>query len=143
MRPSSRRRCRRSERGSVLIEFPLVIGLILIPFGMLALSAPTWVERQTASRDAAAESARWLVVHGDTGSASPVEIVRQIEAGYGLPAGSLQLGLPSGGFVPGQAVTVTVTVEVPALVLPIFGEVGSVDWTAEHTERFPDYGAAR
>ena len=126
-----------------MIEFPIVIGLILIPFGMLALSAPTWVERQTAARDAAAESARWLVVGGSGASASPISIVRQIEAGYGLPAGSLRPEIPTGGLVPGQAVTVTVTVEVPALALPIFGEVGSVDWTAEHTERFPDYGADR
>jgi len=29
------------------------------------------------------------------------------------------------------------------LVLPILGDIGSVDWTAEHTERFPDYGADR
>lgn len=131
----------RPERGSVLIEFPMVIGLILIPFGMLALSAPTWVERQTAARDAAAESARSLVVTSDQSLISPDAIVRAIEAGYGLPPGSLRAEIPAGGFVPGEAVTVAVTVEVPALSLPIFGDVGSVDWTAEDSERFPDYGA--
>ena len=119
----------------------MVIGLILIPFGMLALSASTWVERQTAARDAAAEAARYVVVSGADGSISPEAIVQQIEAGYGLPAGTLRATIPSEGFVPGESVTVEVTVEVPALSLPILGDVGSVDWTAQHSERFPDYGA--
>lgn len=136
-------RGRRSERGSVLIEFPMVIGLILIPFGMLVLSAPTWVERQTAARDAAAESARSLVVPDRDSLMTPDALIRQIEAGYGLPAGSLRAEIPAERFLPGEAVTVVVTVEIPALSIPIFGNVGSVDWTAEHTERFPDYGADR
>lgn len=134
---------RETERGSVLIEFPMVIGLILIPFGMLALSASTWVERQTAARDAAAEMARFFVVESADGGTSAEAVVRRIEAGYGLAPGSLRASVPTGGFVPGEAVTVAVTVEVPALSLPLFGDVGSVDWTAEHTERFPDYGADR
>ena len=127
----------------MLIEFPMVIGLILIPFGMLALSASTWVERQTAARDAAAESARYLVVSGAGGSASPESIVRQVELGYNLPPGTLRASIPADGFAPGESVTVEVTVEVPALSLPILGGVGSVDWTTQHTERFPDYGADR
>lgn len=121
----------------------MVIGLVLIPFGLLVLSAPTWVERQTAARDAAAESARFLVVSGVDGSTTPAEIIRQIEIGYGLPAGSLDASIPTDGLVPGESVTVAVTVEVPALSLPIVGAVGSVGWTAEHTERVPDYGAER
>lgn len=124
-----------------MIEFPMVIGLVLIPFGLLILSAPTWVERQTAARDAAAESARRLVVSGQEASVSLPELIRQIESGYELPAGSLVASFPSDRPAAGASVTVAVTVEVPALSLPIFGAVGSVDWTAVHTERIPDYGA--
>lgn len=122
-----------------MIEFPMVIGLVLIPFGLLVLSAPTWVERQTAARDAAAESARLLVVSGDR--TAPVEIIRQVEMNYGLPAGTLDAAVPTGVLVPGAPVTVAVTVDVPALSLPIFGAVGSIEWTVEHSERVPDYGA--
>ena len=138
------RRVRRhaSQRGSALIEFPMVVGLVLIPFGVLVLSASTWVERQTAARDAAAEAARLLVV-GDPDGVSVVAIIEQIEAGYGLPDGSLRAAIPDGGLVPGQSITVAVTVEIPAMSLPVFGGVGAVDWTAEHAERFPDYGADR
>ncbi len=130
------------ERGSALIEFPLVIGLILIPFGVLVISAPTWVERQTAARDAAGEAARSIVLSGPE-SASPDQVVQSIEAGYGLEPGSLDASIPAGGHAPGSSVTVDVSVEIPALSLPIFGTVGSVSWTASHTERYPDYGAGR
>lgn len=126
-----------------MIEFPMVIGLVLIPFGMLAISATTWVERQTAARDAAGEAARALVIAGPDSTISPAVIVLQIEQGYGLPAGTLRPSIPAGAVVPGESLTVAVTVEIPALALPILGDIGSVDWTAEHTERFPDYGADR
>lgn len=140
---TARRASRDRQRGSALIEFPMVIGLILIPFGMLAISATTWVERQTAARDAAGEAARALVMAGPDAAVDPAALVRQIEQGYGLPAGTLQVSLPAATGLPGESITVAVTVEIPALALPIFGDVGSVDWTTEHTERLPDFGADR
>ena len=132
----------RRERGSALLEFPLVFGLILVPFGLLVISASTWVERQTAARDAAGEAARAIVVAG-ADSTTPEQIVQSIEAGYGLAPGSLDASIPPGGHTPGSSVTVDVVVEIPALSLPIFGSVGSVSWTASHTERYPDVGADR
>ncbi len=131
------------QRGSALLEFPLILGLILMPFGLLILSAPTWVERQTAARDAAGESARYLLLNGQDGSLTAEQIVREIEAGYGLAPGTLRVSMPPGGVVPGESVTVQVTVTIPAVAVPIFGAIGEVDWTAEHTERAPDYGASR
>jgi len=55
----------RREQGSAALELPLLLGLLLIPFGLLMLTFPTWVERQTAARDAAGEVARHLVIGGD------------------------------------------------------------------------------
>lgn len=137
------RQGRRAERGGVLLEFPLVVGLVLIPLGMLALSASTWVERQTAARDAAAESARAIVLAGPDSKVTPASVLADVEAGYGFPAGTLRGAIPEDGLVPGASVTVEVTVEIPALSLPIVGDIGAVDWTTEHTERLPDYGADR
>lgn len=130
------------ERGSAAFELPLILGLILLPFGVLLLSVSTWVERQTAARDAAGEAARVVVIEGPQGAASAEMLVREIEAGYGLPAGSMDLELqPS--VVPGEAVLARVTISMPGAVLPLFGSFGDVTWTAEHVERFPDYGATR
>lgn len=146
---SQRDRCRRRgsgrerERGSVLFEFPMIFGLLLVPFGLLILALPTWVERQTAARDAAGESARYLVLNGTDGATTAEQIVRDIEAGYGFEAGTLVASIPEGGLVPGESVTVQVSVVIPATVLPIFGGIGEVQWTTEHTERVPDYGATR
>ncbi len=132
---------RRSERGSAIFELPVLIGLLLIPFGILMLSIPTWVERQTAARDAAAESARYLVIAGPDGLNQASEILREIELGYGLAVGSMRLELPT-EFVPGQSLTVRVVVVIPAADIPFMGSFGDTSWTAEHTERYPDYGAA-
>jgi len=134
---------RRPERGSVVLEFPLVLGLILIPFGLLILSFPTWVERQTAARDAAAESARYLLLNGEGGTRTPEQIVAQVEAGYDLPPGTLTISVPAVTALPAESMTVRVTVAIPAASLPIFGGIGEVDWTTEHTERMPDYGASQ
>lgn len=139
-RPGLRTRRACGERGSVLLELPLIFGLLLVPFGMLIISAPTWVERQTAARDAAAESARYLVLHPNEPSMA-LDIIREVEAGYQLPPGSLVLEIAVFERVPGGQVTSAVTVEIPAVSLPIFGGIGAVGWTAEHTERVPDFGA--
>lgn len=127
------------ERGSAVIEFPILVGLLLIPFGMLILSVPTWIERQTAARDAAAESARYLVLAGPEGLDDATQIVHEIEAGYGLPDGSLELEMP-GAFVAGQPLSVTVRVVIPAADIPLLGSFGDTTWTATHIERYPDYG---
>ncbi len=116
-----------------------MIGLILIPFGILILSIPTWIERQTAARDAAAESARYLVLAGPEGLEGATQIVADVERGYGLPAGSLRLEMPS-ELVPGEALTVRVVVVIPAADIPLMGSFGDTTWSAEHTERYPDYG---
>ncbi len=129
-----------TERGSAILELPIMLGLILIPFGILILSIPTWIERQTAARDAAAESARYLVVAGPQGFEGATQIVADIERGYGLPAGSLRLEIPS-ELVPGQALTVRVVVVIPAADIPLMGSFGDTTWSAEHTERYSDYGA--
>lgn len=126
-----------------MVELPLVLGLLVLPFGLLILSLPTWVERQTAARDAAAEVARSLVVSTASdglaaGPGSLDSLLREIEAGYQLAPGSLRLDSPP-TIAAGEAVTVRVTVVLPGPRLPVFGSLGRRSWTAEHTERAPDY----
>lgn len=148
--PAERTAChsRTGERGSAAFELPLILGLILLPFGVLLLSVSTWVERQTAARDAAGEAARLVVIEGPDGVAAAEALVREIEAGYGLPVESMRLELASSSGLaqsagPGDAVVAQVTVEMPGAVLPLFGSFGDITWTAEHVERFPDYGATQ
>lgn len=125
------------ERGSAIFELPLIVGLILVPFGLLVLLLPTWVERQTAARDAGAEVARAIVVAGP--SVDRDTLLRRIEVGHGLAPGSLRL-VEVSGHEPAEMVTVRVSVVLPGRGLPLLGAVLPRTWTAVHTERRPDYG---
>ena len=128
----------RSERGTAAIELPLVIGLVLIPLGLLVLAVPTWVERQEAATEAAAEAARAVVTATGPQDRATVAraVVEEVAASHGLPPGSLRLELQNSGR--GQALTARVTVEIPMAPLPGLGRLPAVDWTATHSERFPD-----
>ena len=126
-----------NERGSAAFELPLIVGLVLIPFGLLVLLLPDWVERQTAARDGAAEVARAIVVGG--AGIDTDQLLHRIEVGHGLAPGSLRL-VEVSGRVPGELVTVRVSVVLPGRGLPVFGVVMPRTWTAVHTERRPDYG---
>ncbi len=129
---------RQGERGSALLELPFVLGLIVLPFALLVLQLPIWVERQMAAGDAAAEIARSVVVHG--AEVDEGELLAAIESAHGLKPGSLT-GFRLTPGLAGEAVVVEVTVEIPAITLPVFGSIGRGSWTATHVERMPDHGS--
>ena len=135
-----------NERGSASLELPLLLGLVIIPFALLVLTIPRWVEHQTAARDAAAEIGRLLVVQPSAAGVGQVdahELLHRIEQAHGLRAGSLSLvGPPPGSLTPGGAVVVRVAVDLPGPTVPVLGSLGLGSWTAEHTERVPDYAGS-
>jgi hypothetical protein len=139
--PAASGRRARSQRGSAAVELPLVVGLVLIPFGVLILSVPTWIERQQAARDVAAEVGRSLVTSTDPGAVDPVALADRVAAGYGLPPGSVRVEV-SGPLRRGEPVEVAATVAIPAVNLPGLGWRPAVQWTATHVERFPDLAEA-
>ncbi len=126
-----------AERGAAAIEVGLIMAFILIPVMMLMLVVPTWIERQTAGRDAASEAARALVLSkGDLAAAQSV--VATVERGYELPAGTISLSSVSPLAV-GEQFTVVVTVRQPALALPGLGQLAGWTYDAEHVEYFGEY----
>jgi hypothetical protein len=130
---------RAGERGMAALELPLVIGLVLIPLGLLVLTIPTWIEHQHAATAAAGEAARAAVTAAGDPEAAARAVVEQVAAGHGLAPGALRLQLEHGAR--GGPVTARVTVRIPATRLPGLGDVGAVDWRATHTERRPDLSA--
>lgn len=129
---------RHRERGSALLELPFVLGLIVMPFALLVLQLPIWVQHQAAADDAAGEAARLVVAHGV--DADTATLVAAIEASRGLPAGALHVEVESGGR-PGDPVTARVVVDMPTITLPVFGVIGRSSWATSHTERVPDFGS--
>lgn len=135
-----------NQRGSASLELPLLLGLVIIPFALLILTIPRWVEHQTAARDAAAEIGRLLVVQPTSageGQVEPDQLLRRIEKAHGLRAGSLSLaGSPTGSLTPGGVVVVRVVVDLPGPTIPVLGSLGLGSWTAEHAERVPDFAGS-
>lgn len=128
---------RRAEQGSAVLELPFMLGLIVIPFALLVLQVPVWVEHQAAATDAAAELARAITVNGRSTDAAG--LVAAVERSHGLAAGRLHASLIEGR--PAEPVTAIITVDIPALTLPVFGVVGCRSWTTSHTERQPDFAS--
>lgn len=131
-------RDRGRERGSASVELPFLLGMVVLPFALLVLQLPIWVQRQAAAADAAAEIARSFAVQGD-GSATDI-LLRAIETSHGVPAGALH-STAIAEVSPGAPIVVAVTVDIPVLTIPIFGTIGRQAWTATHIERQPDFGS--
>lgn len=130
----------RDERGAVAVELPAAIGLLLIPLALLVITIPTWPERQTVARAAASEAARTAVLAGSwqEGTEAGAEVVALAAQNYGLDPGDLIVSW-DGAFARGESVTATVTVRMPALVLPGLTNVDPWTWSTSHTERIDDY----
>lgn len=129
-----------SERGAVAVELPAAIGLLLVPLALLVITIPTWPERQTVARSAASEAARTAVLASswEEGTDAGDEIVALAAQNYGLDPADLTVSW-EGAFGRGESITATVTVRMPALVVPGLTTVDPWTWSASHTERVDDY----
>lgn len=143
------------ESGYVAMELALGLGLLVLPMALVALSFPTWVERQALATAAAQEAARAVVVAASAQDGELVarRIVSEIAANNGLDVGELAVCFathPSREVAPsgcgvlrlerGTAVTAHVQVRLPALSLPgLDVAVGEVVRTVSHTEHVDRY----
>lgn len=128
---------RKTDRGSAEIELVLGISFILIPIAMLVLLIPQWPESQTAARSSAKEAATLIV--GAPDAASGVAAAQQAVDRAALNLDQNLTMSVEGEWCRGCEITVTVTVVVPAVVLPGIGTTGAVDWSASSTARIDDY----
>ncbi len=129
-----------SERGAVAVELPAAIGLLLLPLALLVITIPTWPERQTVARSAASEAARTAVLASswEEGIDAGADVVALAAQNYGLDQADLTVSW-EGAFGRGESITATVTVRMPALVVPGLTTVDPWTWSASHTERVDDY----
>lgn len=130
----------RDERGTAVVETPVALVLLLIPVALLVITLPTWPERQTVARAAAAEAARSAVLaHSwDEGVIAGEDAVARAAENYGLPPGDLAVDW-AGSFTRGGSITARVTVRMPALAVPGLGQIAAWTWTASHTEYVDRY----
>jgi hypothetical protein len=128
-------RSRIRERGSAVIELPLVLGFLIIPVAFVILTIPTWLQGVHAANDAAAESGRAFVLSGG----DPESVGRALEAtavSHGFEPG--ELSIVSAAPTAALASDVEIRVQVELRAIALF-DVGSFTYTATHVERYPTY----
>lgn len=134
------RSLRRDDRGSAVLEWPLASLLLLIPVAIMVILLPTWSEHQTVARDAATVAAREAVLAStpeEALAAGDDAAFRTVE-NFGLNAEEVSVTW-AGDLSRGGSITATVTVRMPAIVVPGWGGVDAWSWSASHTERVDDY----
>jgi hypothetical protein len=113
----------------------LGLGFLVLPVMLLVVTLPTWEQRSVDAKDMAAQAARALVT-ADTwtdGVTAAQNTVSQETSNDGLDPADVTADY-SGTLTPGAKVTATVTVIIPAGVIPGIGTFGAVHYSAESTE---------
>jgi hypothetical protein len=130
---------RRDTNGFVAIEFLLAIAVLFVPVVLLVASLPQWPERQHAATVAADEAARVAIAAWPRdGTARATQAADDVAFTYGIPARDLQVAVspPPGR---GDLLTVTVTIRMPELAVPLLAHAASWSWTAHESRRIDDY----
>jgi hypothetical protein len=131
---------RLDEAGFAPLTMTLGIGLIVIPVLLLVLTVPTWLERSVDARDAASDAARVIATASTwaAGTTAANQIVAQAITNDGLTPSDVTVSY-TGSLNPGDTVTATVTVTLPAGVVPGIGRYGTVHYTATSTQHVDSY----
>jgi hypothetical protein len=138
-------RCRRPrDLGFVAIELAAGVALLVFPVALLVASLPAWFDRQSLARQSAREAARAVVLAGwcrpEIASAAAARIV----AGGGLDPSEVRAELDCAAGAPldrDRVVTARVTIDMPAVAVPLIGSVGAWRWTAGHGEPTDPYAS--
>src|SRR6266481_1789235 len=110
---------RRHDAGFVAIELLLAIAVLFLPIVLLVASLPQWSERQHAATVAADEAARVAIAAWPAdGTAPAIAAADAVALTYGVPVADLQIEVspPPGR---GELLTVTVTIRMPAVAVPL------------------------
>jgi hypothetical protein len=135
---------RRRERGFVAIELAAGAALLVFPVALLVASLPGWFDRQSLARQAARDAARAVALDGTCRPEVASGAAAKITEGGGLDPSevSVELECDTGSALERDGVvTARVTVDMPAVAVPLVGSVGAWKWTAAHREPVDPYGS--
>jgi hypothetical protein len=135
---------RRRERGFVAIELAAGAALLVFPVALLVASLPGWFDRQSLARPAAPDAARAVALDGTCRPELASDAVARIMRGDGLDPSEVgvELECDTGSVLERDGVvTARVTIDMPAVAVPLVGSVGAWKWTAAHREPVDPYGS--
>lgn len=130
------------DGGFASVEWILGVGVLVIPLAALVVGLPPMLQQKSMAESIAQEAARAIVMAPtwEGGVEDAEELVAAIAVGHGTSGDvSVDFTSDSGGLSRGGTVTVTVTVELPAVPVPVLGSLGTISYQAVHTERVDDY----
>ena len=138
------RRLARDQVGAAYagVEMALVLGLILLPTLAGLAQLPRWVDAVSAADLAAQEAARQVVLADsiDAGVAAATSTAEAVLRNRGLDVGALSGLTIAGDLQRGATIQVTITLQVPPIILPGFGPVGgTITLSRSASERVDDY----
>jgi hypothetical protein len=113
----------------------LGLGFLVLPVMLLVLTLPTWEQRSVDAKDMADQAARALAT-ADTwtdGVTAAQNTVTQETSNDGLAPADVTASY-SGTLTPGAKVTATITVTIPAGVIPGVGTFGTVHYSSASSE---------
>lgn len=127
----------RCDQGSVAVELPMAVGFLLLPVAVIVMILPQWPQAKTTAESAAKEAATLYATANspDEGIAAANLALDRAETTYGQP---IQATI-DGQWCRGCTITVTVTIDVPAIDVPFVGSTGTFSYTASSTARIDDY----
>lgn len=135
----------RADDGFTAAEFAAGVGLLVLPVALLVLSLPAWAETQQAGRLAAQQAARAIVTADDhpAGLAHAEALAAEILARSGVErVGPLQVDgelAPAVDATVQRVVTVTVTVRMPTIAVPLVGRWLAFDHPVSHSQPVDRY----
>ncbi len=125
--------------GFVAIEFVAGVALLFVPVLLLVAALPTWSEREHAAVVAAREAARSAAADWpNVDIAAARAVAEQAAVNLGVPVTDLTVSV-SPSLDRGGQIRATVTVVMPALVLPGIGTHAAWHWTTSYALRVDDY----
>jgi hypothetical protein len=141
-KPDSEQAPKRGSRdgGFVVAEWIVGMFVIMLPMFILIAQLPQWARDESTARSAAAEGARGALLADDPATAVQRAEVRsrEVAANYGHEPANVRVDF-LGEFAPGESITVKVTITLAAIRMPFGPSVGEREFSAESTERIPDF----
>ena len=130
-----------SEGGFIALEWVVAMVFLLFPVVLIGAGVSRWPERQQVARAAAAEAARAAVLSESQAmaQANANRIASEVASNYGVGADQFTVAVNAPNWDWGEEVTVTVTMEMPALDVPGVGAWSATDWSSSATQRIEDY----
>lgn len=134
------------ERGFGTAAWMVGIALVVLPLALVTLSLPRWYERTDVARAVAQDVARTVARAGDLGvgldAAATTAKAAAAAAGLSVEADCASACLHyrvEGRLDRGESITVSVTVDLPGMMVPLVGTITPGSWTAVHSERIDDF----